>query len=349
MARFDIPDEPVSRFSDDSDNELVSVEAARARRRSRPVHPLFAAATARSNDNDSTNGYSRSVGYVASEHTREAAHISRPIRLFFGGSTRTDNERSSFVLNSTTATRRLSSSSVSVAGSDNSDISIDKASESSSESEDTSSHGYSSSDESDELDQDEYGDINSYAELRSLPLENLPRTHIRNPLVLDKSYLIGSDAFKNQCGMDWDELPFTTKGELCPTIKFGANIPAMIWKDPHGPHKEIIKMSYLDSTFDRIGHYVDTKEYHAELEFIEKIKLKQFGLFNVEFSIFWKVPLGMVGRRVAGSYSLAVLRHNLLAPDAYASLEQEHRRTVILYVLYNWNKYWGAGSWYDLQ
>ncbi|KIJ31023.1 hypothetical protein M422DRAFT_53523 [Sphaerobolus stellatus SS14] len=112
MAHFDTPEDssnPISYFSDDTGDEAAAIEVARAVRCSRPVHPLFAAAT-RANELRSSNQYSGDDRYAATEVIRDTVRRSRPVnpvgRVF---NTSMEYHRPTF-------SRHPASSNVSVAG-----------------------------------------------------------------------------------------------------------------------------------------------------------------------------------------------------------------------------------------
>ncbi|KIJ37658.1 hypothetical protein M422DRAFT_259752 [Sphaerobolus stellatus SS14] len=331
MAHSNVPDDipHISHFSDNSNDEAVAIEAAHAVRRSRPVHPFFAAAI-NANDVETRNGADIDDNYSAVEAARQTVQHSCPPSRQFGSPSSTN--RTAVVINAASSRHFPIVEEESTGVSDTSDSSTSAMEEN-----------------SDQLEWDESNNIASWAERKSLPLETEPRTHIKNPLSFNVEDVIGSTQFKIQCARDWDELPFTTMGALCRSIKFGINMTALIWWDVHGPNKETIKMNYLNSTLDRIGHGVDVTKYHAKLKLFDKITLKQYGLFNVQFSLFWKVPLITVRGSCASSRALVALRHNLLAPNAYASINAEHKQMLTMYVLYKSNELRGRESFYDIQ
>ncbi|KIJ23514.1 hypothetical protein M422DRAFT_247381 [Sphaerobolus stellatus SS14] len=207
------------------------------------------------------------------------------------------------------------------------------------------------SDEVDELDatdNEEYSDavLKAYKKLL-LPLE-VQRFNNKNPTMIDFMQVLGCNAFRKQCKIDWRRLPFDHHGVICPSKrKIGSLITALCWSNVGQPYTIILKMKFLKSHVNQIGHYPDRRYNHCKLIFIAKITLKLDDSFNVDFSLYWREACG-VGS-LANTRTLAVMRHNLMAPDVFSSLIASQIQLVREHMTSNWTKYWGMTTWYDIS
>ncbi|KIJ55972.1 hypothetical protein M422DRAFT_239148 [Sphaerobolus stellatus SS14] len=112
------------------------------------------------------------------------------------------------------------------------------------------------------------------------------------------------------------------------------------------PGAEQIRVRFLQSPLNRLGHYIDTGKSGARYKPFKKISLTQYsvdGSFQVEFSLYWKKP-SAEQREANEEYRscLIIIRHNLLAPDVFARLSAVHSDLVRRYVINNRREIWGA-------
>ncbi|KIJ32922.1 hypothetical protein M422DRAFT_265262 [Sphaerobolus stellatus SS14] len=218
---------------------------------------------------------------------------------------------------------------------------------------DGSGNALNNVDQQDELDQTDNegyseGLLNSYKKLW-LPLEFI-RFNNMNSTTFKRKQIIGGYAFKKQCKSDWRALPFLSNSMICPEdIRDGCHITAMSWSNVSGPIFCLIKMKFLKSSPNRIGHYPHNRYNESTLAFIEKITLKQADSFDVHFSLYWREHDGAGNVEATGCRTLTALRHNLLAPDSFANIITVQSELLGVYMDSNRTKYWGSTPWYDIS